>query len=214
MKELTKRQKQVLDYISQSIQKTGNSPTFKEISGHFGFASLHSVVRHIDALVKKGLLQKEKYKFRSLMPTTGTFRPDWSALTPVPECLATVPLGSPKAVSEETDEVHWISKSLTGAGDFCLFPVQGDSMVKAGIYSGDYVIAKQQTSADVGDIVVAIHQGGATLKKYGRDSKGNHLLIPENDTMAPIVIAPDDSDFRIVGKMTLLIRKAKNLRRA
>ena len=95
-----------------------------------------------------------------------------------------------------------------------MFPVKGDSMVKAGIYSGDYVIARQQTTADPGDIVVAIYEGGATLKKYGRDSKGNHLLIPENDNMEPIVVTPEDSDFRIVGKMTLLIRKAKNLRRA
>ncbi|MCX5784563.1 MAG: transcriptional repressor LexA [Elusimicrobia bacterium] len=212
--EPTQKQRQVLDFISRFIQKTGASPTFREIGTHFGFASLRAVAGHIDALVKKGLLKKEKRKFRSLMPTTGTFRPDWSALTPVPECLATVPLGSPKALSDEMDEVHWISKSLTGAGEFCMFPVKGDSMVKAGIFSGDYVIAKQQTSADVGDIVVAIYQGGATLKKYGRDSKGNHLLIPENDSMAPIIIAPDDSDFRIVGKMTLLIRKAKNLRRA
>ena len=212
--ELTKKQKQVLDFISQQIQKTGVAPTFREIGAHFGFASIKAVAGHIDALIRKGALKKEKHKFRSLMPTSGMVRPDWSALTPVPECLATIPLGSPKSVSEDMDEVHWISKSLTGAGDFCLFPVKGDSMLNAGIYSGDYVIAKQQSNADIGDIVVAIYQGGATLKKYGRDSKGNHLLIPENDNMAPIVIAPDDSDFRIVGKMTLLIRKAKNIRRA
>ena len=211
--ELTKKQQQVLDFITHTIQKTGAAPTFREIGTHFGFASIKGVSGHIDALVKKGFLKKEKRKFRSLKPTSGMVRPEWAALTPVPECLATVPLGSPKTLSDDTDEVHWLSKSLTGAGEFCMFPVKGDSMVKAGIYSGDYVIAKQQTTADPGDIVVAIYEGGATLKKYGRDSKGNHLLIPENDNMEPIVVTPEDSDLRIVGKMTLLIRKAKNLRR-
>jgi len=212
--ELTQKQRKVLDFISQFIQKTGTSPTFREIMAHFGFASLKSVAGHIDALVKKGFLKKEKRKFRSLMPTSGIFRPDWSALTPVPECLATVPLGDPKGVFDHMEDIHWISKSLTGAGEFCSFPVKGDSMVNAGIFSGDFVIVRKQSSADTGDMIVAVHQGGVTLKKYGRDSKGNHLLIPENDSMKPLVIKPDDSDFRIVGKMTLLIRKAKNLRRA
>jgi len=210
MEGLTRRQKEILDYITHFIQKTGASPTFKEIKEHFHFASLHAVARHINALVKKGFLEKEKRRFRGLMPK-GMFKPQWSDIIPLPEYSNSVPLGNTKEIYEEVEELHWLSKTLTGPGDFILFPVKGESMIKAGIYTGDYVVVKKQETANVGEIILASYKGGVTLKRYGRNANGNHLLIPENDTMEPIVIPLNDTEFKIIGIMTLLIRKAKNL---
>lgn len=213
MEGLTQRQKAVLDYICKVIQKTGFSPTFREIKEHFGFASLYAVVRHINALVKKGYLKKGTRQFRGLSPTKGLFKPEFSQLIPIPEYSGSVPLGNTKELYDNIEELHWLSKTLTGPGDFVLFPVQGDSMVKAGIYSGDYVVIKRQENADIGDIILASYKGGVTLKRYGRTKNNEHLLIPENDNMEPITVPKDDKEFQIIGKMTILIRKANNLKK-
>ncbi|MBI4370390.1 MAG: repressor LexA [Elusimicrobia bacterium] len=212
MTNLTQKQKKVLDFISHFIHKSGQSPTYREIQAHFRYASLRAVVRHIEALVKKGFLEKGRRQFRSLMPTSGIVKPEWSGLIPLPEVMAAVPAGNPRAILDEIEEVHWISKSITGPGEFFFFRVEGESMINVGILSGDSVIARKQAAADVGDIVVAAHQGAVTLKRYGRDSKGNHLLIPENDQLETRVIDSGDPDFLIAGKMMFLIRKTQNLK--
>lgn len=213
MEQLTQRQKAVFEYICKVIQKTGASPTFREIKDYFGFASLYGVVRHINALIKKGYLRKEKRKFRGVIPTKGIFKPEWSNIIPIPEYSAEVPLGNTKELYDNIEELHWLSKSLTGPGEFILFPVKGDSMIKAGIYTGDYVIVRRQNTAEVGDIILGSYKGGVTLKRYGRSNTGEHLLIPENDEMEPIKIPPNDKEFKIIGKMILLIRKVNNFKR-
>lgn len=211
MEELTNQQRKVFNFICQHLQKHGASPSFREIQSHFNFASLKGVYGHVQALIKKGFLE-QAHRFRGLRPVKEFFVPDFSDLTPLPECAAAVPMGNPKAVFEEVEDVHWFSKSLTGQGDFFLFRVKGDSMIKKGILSGDLVVAKKQATADPGDIVVAVYKDGVTLKKYGRDSKGNHLLIPESDNHEKIRIAKDDPDFVIGGKMAFFIRTEKNLK--
>jgi repressor LexA len=213
MEELTAKQKKVLNFISQSLERRGKAPTYREIQGHFGYASTQAVAGHIDALVKKGHLKKEERGFRSLEPLKGFFGVDRSNLVALPQCMATVPMGNPKMVFDEVEDVHWISKSLTGPGEFFLFQAIGDSMIKAGILSGDYIIAKKQPTADVGDIVVAALDESVTLKRYGKDPRGNHLLIPENDALKPRIVQAEDESFRILGQMILLVRQAKNLKR-
>lgn len=211
MEELTQQQRKVFNFICNTLQKRGASPSFREIQSHFGFASLKGVYGHVQALIKKEFLE-QTHRFRGLKPLKEFAMPELSQLIATPECLAAVPMGNPAAVFEDVADVHWFSKSLTGPGEFCLFHVKGESMIKRGILPGDLVVARKQNTAEVGDIVVAVYKECVTLKKYGRDSKGNHLLIPENDHYEKMVIPKEDPDFLIGGKMMFFIRMEKNLK--
>ena len=208
-KNLTKRQQTVLDTIRTWIRARGYPPTIRELGKLLGIKSLRGVTAHLDAIAKKGFLKREpRARSISLM----------DLLTPFEQALR-VPIvgriraGEPVLAQEHVDghlvvDGGWLGAAATTRPDelqhFAL-KVQGDSMIGAGIMEGDYVIVRQQPSADSGDIVVALVNDEATVKRFVKDREEIRLQ-PEHPTLSPIVVTPDQK-LSILGKVVAVFRK-------
>lgn len=176
---LTKRQKEVLDYIGRFLERHDYAPSYREIADHFGFSSVATVAEHIDTLKFKGFLESEENMARSIQLT-----PRWDERTFGIPLLGTIAAGYPiEAV--RTSETIDIPKDMMGRNVFAL-RVRGDSMEEDGILDGDYVIIEQTGSPKNGDIVVALVEGSnVTLKRFYRES--DHIrLQPANGRYQPI----------------------------
>ncbi len=203
--ELTPRQREIYEFIRKEIIEKSCPPTYREIGEHFGIRSPNGVKRSLDALFKKGYLERKPMVSRGLelrekMPPPGT-----TELKEIP-IVGRVAAGNPIIAEENREGVINVDPTMfRGEGHFAL-RVRGDSMKNAGIFEGDIVIAKQQAVAQKGEIVVAIIGDEATVKRYVPQN-GDILLMPENENYEPIVISKNSPDFRIAGKVTGLVRK-------
>lgn len=196
MLPLTKRQHEILDYLSAYIHENGYAPTFREIASHFSFNSLATVADHIETLTRKGVLTKIQNAARSLQIETETK----GELVPL---LGTIAAGEPiEAIS--TNETIDIPRDMAGPDVFAL-KVRGDSMIKDGIFDGDYVVIQKIEQPKNGDIVVALLNGeGATLKRFYQ--KKDHVeLRPANSKYAPI----KTKKVLVQGKVKGILRKFK-----
>ncbi len=204
MKEaLTPRQREIYEFIREEIRRKGIPPTYREIGERFGIRSTNGVKRTLDALRKKGYLERTPNISRGI-----ALREDIFPLQQVREIpiIGRVAAGQPIVAEENLEGTISVDANLfRGQGQFAL-RVRGDSMKNAGIFDGDIVIARQQNTAQKGDIVVAIIGEEATVKRY-IPQNGDVILMPENEAYEPIVIKKGDPDFRIVGKVTGLVRK-------
>jgi len=196
MKGLTKRQKQVLEFIKSFIKKYGYAPSYREISRHFGYKSIATTAAHIDTLRQKGYLTKEPTMARSLQVTVLADR----KIHEVP-LLGTIAAGKPiEAI--RTSETIQIPKDMMGKNVFAL-KVRGDSMINEGIFDGDYVIIQPTNNPKNGEIVVAlIDNENVTLKKFYQE-KDCVRLEPANSNMKPIRV----KKVIIQGKVKGIIRK-------
>ena len=205
-KELTPRQQEIYEFIRAEITNHGYPPTYREIGEHFGIRSTNGVKRTLDALRKKGYLERKPMISRGLELR--------EALSPLghPDSFKEIPIigrvaaGNP-IIAEENFEgnINVDGIMFRGEGHFAL-RVKGDSMKNIGIHDGDIVIARQQATAEKGEIVVAIVGEEATVKRY-MPQNGEILLVPENEDYDPIVVSRNDADFRIAGRITGLVRK-------
>lgn len=196
MTQLTDREKQVLDYISECFAQTGYSPSVRDIMGAVGFGSTATVYAYIEKLIEKGYLKKDPNKSRSLRPESAspTYR------VPV---LGSVRAGQPIYAYEEPDGyVTFCSDGRKFPAD-SLFALKiiGTSMIKAGIMDGDTVIVQKCEYAENGEIVVALIEDEATVKTFYKEN-GHYRLQPENDTMKPIIV----DQVEILGKVVSNIR--------
>ena len=203
MQGLTARQEQVLRYIRQSIIDRGYPPTLREIGAHMGIKSTNGVNDHLRALERKGYLTREDMKSRALRPKDMEF----SAPTPVSamkgaasnddDAMVSIPImgrvaaGMPLYADENLLDTVRIDQSLIKSGEIFGLRVTGDSMIEAGIMSGDYVFVRKQSVANRGDIVVALIGDEATVKRYFPE-KDYIRFQPENSTMAPILVRQTD----------------------
>ncbi len=196
MQGLTSRQEQVLGFIRQSIHDRGYPPTLREIGAHMGIKSTNGVNDHLRALERKGYLTREDMKSRALRPR------DLHLDTVVPAndgdiveiaILGRVAAGMPLYAEEHLIDTVRLDQSLLRSGEIFGLKVSGDSMIEAGIHNGDYVFVRKQSTADRGDIVVALIGDEATLKRYFPE-KDYIRFQPENAAMAPILVRA--SDFR------------------
>lgn len=180
MTTLTKRQKQIYDFIKNHIEKKGFSPTFEEIRRRFKLSALSTVHQHVEALAKKGVIKKNDYNAR------GIELGNKEEMVKVP-VLGTIAAGQPIEAIEIPDETVAIAKSEIGKiGQYYALRVKGESMINEGIFDGDTVIIKNQQTAANGQTVVAIIDNNeATLKKIYREKKRIRLQ-PANQTMLPI----------------------------
>ena len=196
---LTDRQREILNWIKTFIRKQSMPPTVREIGAAFDIKG-SSVFQHLKALEKKGYLRRGELGARSLIVRGRESIPCNCEKVPV---IGRIAAGSPiLAVEEETDTVTVEKKLLRGHKAYAL-RVEGKSMVDAGILDGDYVIVRQQDAADDGDIVVALIDDEATLKRFYRN--GDRVrLEPANKRMKPITV--DSGEFRIQGKMVAVHR--------
>lgn len=199
MLELTHRQKQVLDYIIATIDQYGYPPTQREISEHIGTSGTITALRHLEALERKGYISRNSGSARGIMLTGRAGMP---VSVPI---LGTVRAGAPQIAVEGIEGYCLIDPEWTRKTPCFLLRVKGDSMIEAHILEGDLALIRPQPNAEQGEIVVALVDGEATLKRFYRD-KGLIRLQPENSTMAPIIIKDGEAETVIIGKLMKVIR--------
>ena len=197
---LTSRQKEIYDYLLKTIREKGYAPSIPEIGSQFKIASTNGVADHLKALEKKGYIRRVGKRAIEVLSTLG--KPVLTAVRDIP-IVGRVPAGKP-FLSEENIEGLLTVPSDMGSGKLFALQVKGDSMIGAGILDGDRVIVKQQGTAENGEIVCALIQGEATLKRFYKKD-GVITLKAENENYAPITVAA--GEFRILGKVVGLVRK-------
>jgi len=218
---LTPRQRRVLDFIRSSIEQRGYPPSIREIGASVGLTSSSSVAHQLKALEAKGFLRRDPNRPRALevfLPDIlaarrsignavdfgfdetdiGQERPE-AAYVPV---LGRIAAGGPTLAEERVEEIFPLPKTLVGEGTLFLLRVSGDSMVDAAICNGDYVVIRQQPTAENGEIVAALLDGEATVKTFQRKN-GQVWLMPHNEAYDPI----DGAEATILGKVTAVLRR-------
>ncbi len=210
--KVTKRQQAVLDCIEACIREKGYGPTVREVCQALGLSSPSTVHVHLKALEDKGLIKRDPLKSRSIALT---YSIDGQAphLTPADfeatsYNIVNVPLvgdvaaGSPILAEENITNTISLPTEIVGDAPSFMLSVRGDSMIEAGINHGDYVVVKEQPVANNGDIVVAIIEDGATVKRFYKER--DHIrLQPENSSMEPIIT----TDCTIAGKVVAVFRR-------
>jgi repressor LexA len=222
---LTQRQREILDFISASIVERGFPPTLREIGEHFSIRSTNGVNDHLKALEKKGHLRREDLKSRAMrpvMPDGGEIVPLKRApigtgnvsLLPSDDEMAEVPIlgrvaaGQPiLAVENITDTVRIDRVMLGGHREVFGLRIVGESMIEDGIFDGDYVFVKKTPIARSGEIVVAMIEGEATVKRYFPE--GDKIRFqPANSNMSPIIVRKADfKSVDIIGIVVGVYRK-------
>ncbi|MFN8196374.1 MAG: transcriptional repressor LexA [Nocardioidaceae bacterium] len=218
---LTPRQQRVLAHIKDSIEKRGYPPSMREIGEAVGLTSSSSVAHQLKVLEEKGFLKRDPNRPRALevfLPEVMAARRSISAAddssfdpTGVGDALPAasyVPVvgriaaGGPILAEERIEDVFPLPRQLVGDGTLFLLEVSGDSMIDAAICDGDFVVIRQQPTADNGDIVAAMIDGEATVKTFQRRD-GQVWLMPHNERYDPI----DGTHATILGKVTAVLRR-------
>ncbi len=207
-KQLTTRQHTVLETIRAWIRERGYSPTIRELGQKLGIKSLRGVTTHLDAIAKKGFLKREpRARSISLLDMMAPF--EQALRVPV---VGRIRAGAPLLAQEQVEgyvvvDGGWLGAAATveGAGSHFALKVHGDSMITAGILSGDFVIVRQQPAAENGDIVVALLGEEATIKRFYKE-EGRVRLQPAHPTMAPLLVS-SDQPFTILGKVVAVFRQ-------
>ncbi len=201
MPPLTHRQHQVYSFLSGYQQAHGCPPTLQEIAAHLGITGNLGVLRHLRALERAGLIVRRPGSARGIALTAGQAT---AVALPV---LGTVRAGAPTLAVANIEEYCATDPSwLKGDGCFYL-TVKGDSMLGAHILDGDLALIRPQATAENGEIVVAMIEGEATLKRFFRDRDGSIRLQAENPAYASIVIAAGTAETVIVGKLLRTVRR-------
>lgn len=197
---LTARQKAIYDFLLKSIREKGYAPSIPEIGARFKIASTNGVSDHLKALERKGYIRRAGKRAIEILSTLG--KPALIAVRDIP-LLGRVPAGKPFLSEENIEGLLTITDDISSGQLFAL-EVKGDSMIDAGILDGDRVIVKQQGTAENGEIVCALIEGEATLKRFYKKD-GIITLKAENEKYQPITVS--QGDFRIVGRVVGLMRK-------
>ncbi len=192
-------QQRILEYIKSEIQTKGYPPSVREIANAVGLKSTSTVHGHLTRLEKKGLLHRDAMKPRA-MEVIGDPNFVRNATTAIP-VVGRVTAGQPIFAEENVDEYIPIPDAMLGDGEHFILLVKGESMIQAGIMDGDYVVVRKQQEANNGDIVVAMIEDSATVKRFYKEH-GHFRLQPENPTMDPIYT----DEVTILGKVVSLYR--------
>ncbi|WP_230501927.1 transcriptional repressor LexA [Sutcliffiella rhizosphaerae] len=187
MMKLSKRQQDILDYIKQEVQAKGYPPSVREIGEAVGLASSSTVHGHLARLESKGLIRRDPTKPRAIEIMEDELVPKISAVN-VP-IIGKVTAGQPITAIENVEDYFPLPDRYVAPDEHVfMLEVMGDSMIEAGILDGDYVIVRQQQSANNGDIVVAMtEEDEATVKRFYKE-KDYIRLQPENSTLEPIIV--------------------------
>ena len=195
-------QSRILAYIEQEIKTRGYAPSVREIGEAVGLKSTSTVHGHLTRLEKKGLLHRDAMKPRAIGLTSALSPFDESiSLREIP-VIGRVAAGTPILAEENIEETLTLPEEMVGSGDLFILRVRGESMIQAGIMNDDYIVVHKQPNANNGEIVVAMIDDEATVKRFYKEN-GHIRLQPENDAMKPIIVP----DVQILGKVVSLIRK-------
>ncbi|KFZ79401.1 ArsR family transcriptional regulator [Amycolatopsis sp. MJM2582] len=208
---LTVRQQQVLDVIKLWVSRFGYPPSVREIGEAVGLTSTSSVSHQLQALQRKGYLRRDPNRPRAVgvLATTDdnpmgidVEQPQSAAKAAYVPLVGRIAAGGPVLAEQAIEDVFPLPREIVGEGELFLLSVTGDSMVDAAITDGDWVVVRQQPTADPGEIVAAMIDGEATVKTFKR--KDGHIwLMPHNEAYEPI---PGD-DATILGKVVAVLRR-------
>ncbi|ACV62962.1 SOS-response transcriptional repressor, LexA [Desulfofarcimen acetoxidans DSM 771] len=198
----TQREEAILDVIKQTIRHKGYPPSVREIGVAVGLSSSSTVHGYLRKLEMKGLLRRDPTKPRAIEVLDRTEKEsiDFNILN-IP-IIGKVSAGSPVLAIENQEGNLQLPLDYTGAGNFFLLRVKGKSMIEAGIFEGDLVLVRQQPAAENGDIIVALLEENATVKRFFKE-KEYIRLQPENKLLSPILV----KEVQILGKVVGVIRK-------
>lgn len=210
-KNLSEKQLAILDVISRSVSQRGYPPSMREIGDAVGLSSLSSVTHQLNQLELSGYLRRDPNRPRALeilidLPSTSSETADYENQTPVGDA-AMVPLvgriaaGVPITADQQVEEVFPLPRQLVGNGDLFMLKVVGESMIDAAICDGDWVVVRQQGSAENGEIVAAMLDGEATVKVL-RQRDGHTWLLPRNSAFEPIM----GDQAEVLGKVVAVLR--------
>jgi repressor LexA len=183
---LTRRQKEILDYLGRYIERKGYAPTIEEIGEHFGLSSLATVHKHLTNLQEKGLVKRAWNRSRALelVPTRVEVK---AVELPL---LGRVAAGTPIEAVQATETI-FVPEDMVGRRDTYVLQVKGDSMIDEQIRDGDYVIVEDRQTARDGEMVIALLEGeNVTLKKLYRERDGRVRLQPANSALKPLFVDP------------------------
>ena len=203
---LTKRQRQILDFIGDFMGKHGYSPSLEEIAAHFGLSSVATVHKHLTALEERGAIHRGHNQSRSISLVEQSVQ---SSALSIP-LLGRVAAGAPIEAIEDTEELL-VPEDMLGRRRTYALQVQGQSMIDEGIHDGDYVVIEERETAENGETVIALLPGGeVTLKRYFREGKVIRLQ-PANKELRPLMVP--ETDIRIQGVVIGVLRKYARPRR-
>ncbi|TDQ39737.1 transcriptional repressor LexA [Aureibacillus halotolerans] len=203
MKKLSKRQQDILDFIKDNVQSKGYPPSVREIGEAVGLASSSTVHGHLARLEDKGLIRRDPTKPRAIEVLYSDEHASPIAKVLNVPVIGKVTAGQPITAIENIEDYMALPESLLPADEqVFVLVIEGESMIEAGIYDGDFVVVKQQQTANNGDIVVAMTEDHeATVKRFYKE-KDFIRLQPENAAMEPIIL----HDVTILGKVVGLYR--------
>jgi repressor LexA len=186
---LTKRQKEILNFLEEFLNDNGYPPSFEEIARHFGYTSLATVHEHLENLRQKGYIRKSYNASRSIELVPVGVRASAIELP----LLGAVAAGAPIEAISEHETIAVPEDLLARGGQHYVLRVRGDSMIEEQIRDGDYVVVNARNTALNGEMVVAlVHGDSATVKKFYRESDGRVRLQPANVTMPPMFFRAQD----------------------
>lgn len=198
--KITAKQQEILEYIKHNILQKGYPPTVRDICDAVHLKSTSSVHSHLETLEKNGYIRRDPTKPRAIEILDDMFGLIKREMVQVP-MIGTVAAGQPILAEENIEDYFPIPASILPNRETYMLRVKGDSMINIGIFDGDQVIVSQTTTANNGDIVVALVDDSATVKRFFKED-GHYRLQPENDTMDPIIV----SNVEILGKVIGLFR--------
>jgi repressor LexA len=203
-RDLTDRQREILDFIKAEMRRKGYPPTVRDIGQAVGLSSSSTVHSHLNALEAKGLIRRDPSKPRALEVIGHDRETVVTTMRGVRELpvLGAVAAGTPMLAEENIEGTIPLPTEVVREDSTFVLRVKGDSMIDAGIFDGDFVVVRQQPTAENGDIVVALLEDEATVKRFFREADRIRLQ-PENDSMEPIYVR----DVTILGKVVAVFRR-------
>lgn len=204
---LTPRQQQILDFIEQQMNERGYPPSVREIGEAVGLTSPSTVHSHLATLQRLGFLRRDPTKPRAIEvrydPNSGAAL-ERRPVRHVP-LVGDVAAGTDVLAEQNVEEIFPLPADFCGEGELFMLRVRGESMIEAGIMDGDFIVARAQTTAEKGDIVVAGIPGDeATVKTYTRKG-GKVVLLPANPALGPMEFDPDE--VAVYGRVVTVMRK-------
>ena len=203
-RQLTDKQRAILQMIQREVRQRGYPPSYREIGDAVGLSSLSSVTHQLGQLELQGYIRRDPSRPRTIEvlvddeidETAGSIQQ--ASFVPL---VGRIAAGIPITAEEQVEDVFPLPKQLVGTGDLFMLKVVGDSMIDAAICDGDWVVVRQQQTADNGDIVAAMLDGEATVKVF-KQRDGHTWLLPRNSAFEPIL--GDESD--VLGRVVAVLR--------
>ena len=198
--KITPKQQEILDFIKSEILHKGYPPAVRDICEAVHLKSTSSVHSHLETLEKNGYIRRDPTKPRAIEIIDDTFQLTRREVVNVP-LIGTVAAGQPILAQENIENYFPVPAEYMPNSECFMLKVKGDSMVNAGIFNGDQILVQQQSTANNGDMVVALIDDSATVKTFYKED-GHYRLQPENDSMSPIIV----DEVTILGKVFGVLR--------